>query len=188
VPDDEADDLVQSTRLALPLLTLEQLDRLGAGDGRSVAADLGADLSPTWLADVRWLAALRAGQIRNRPQDVPWLLRPIILRGAPDHPAIGYINFHGAPNDAGVAEIGYMLEPEWRGHGYAIEAVRAMFGWAHRQHGVQRFRASVSPGNEPSLRLIAKLGFQQVGEQWDDEDGLELVFEASADTILGMPA
>jgi ribosomal-protein-alanine N-acetyltransferase len=35
----------------------------------------------------------------------------------------------------------------------------------------------VAPDNERSLNLIGKLGFRQTGDQWDDEDGLELVFE-----------
>jgi RimJ/RimL family protein N-acetyltransferase len=41
--------------------------------------------------------------------------------------------------------------------------------------------ASVSPENAPSLAVIRKLGFEQTGEQWDEEDGLELVFERAAD-------
>ena len=76
-----------------------------------------------------------------------------------------------------MVEVGYTLLPEARGHGYAIEAVRAAFDWATQVHGVHRFRASVAPDNERSLNLIGKLGFQQTGEQWDEEDGLELVFE-----------
>ena len=43
-------------------------------------------------------------------------------------------------------------------------------------------RASVSPGNAASLSLIAGYGFTQVGEQWDEEDGLELVYERDAAT------
>jgi RimJ/RimL family protein N-acetyltransferase len=78
-----------------------------------------------------------------------------------------------------VAEIGYSLLPAFRGQGYAIEAVRAMFDWARRKHGVWRFRASVSPDNERSQRLIGKLGFVRIGEQWDEEDGLEWVFETA---------
>ncbi len=31
--------------------------------------------------------------------------------------------------------------------------------------------------NAPSLAMAAKLGFRQIGEQMDPEDGLELVFE-----------
>jgi hypothetical protein len=27
------------------------------------------------------------------------------------------------------------------------------------------------------LHIVRAAGFQQVGQQWDDEDGLELVFE-----------
>ena len=38
-------------------------------------------------------------------------------------------------------------------------------------------RASISPDNVASLRLVAQYGFVQVGEQWDEEDGRELVLE-----------
>ena len=38
-------------------------------------------------------------------------------------------------------------------------------------------RASVRPDNEVSRRLVSRHGFVPVGEQWDDEDGLELVYE-----------
>jgi RimJ/RimL family protein N-acetyltransferase len=37
-------------------------------------------------------------------------------------------------------------------------------------------RASISPDNAGSLATIAGLGFTKAGEQWDPEDGLELVF------------
>jgi ribosomal-protein-alanine N-acetyltransferase len=121
---------------------------------------------------------MRAQQLRLRPADAPWLLRAIILR-TPDGglQAIGYLNFHSGPDERGMVEIGYTLLPEARGHGYAIEAVRAAIDWATGSHGVHLFRASVAPDNQRSLNLIAKLGFQQVGQQLDEVDGLELVFE-----------
>jgi [ribosomal protein S5]-alanine N-acetyltransferase len=172
------DETITSARLQLPLLSLAQLDLVAAGDTAPVAEELGAALSPEWLNDVRWLAGLRANQLRERPQDRPWLLRPIVRRepGIPPE-AIGYLNFHAAPDQHGTAEVGYTLLPSARGRGYAIEAVRAAFEWATRVHGVRRFRASVAPDNERSLNLIGKLGFVQTGEQWDERDGLELVFE-----------
>ncbi len=54
--------------------------------------------------------------------------------------------------------------------------MRALFDWAHAQ-GVDRFRASVSPDNVPSLAIVQGLGFRQTGVQIDDIDGVELVFE-----------
>lgn len=42
---------------------------------------------------------------------------------------------------------------------------------------VTRFRASVAPDNARSQNLLHKLGFVKIGEQWDEEDGLEWVFE-----------
>jgi [ribosomal protein S5]-alanine N-acetyltransferase len=53
-----------------------------------------------------------------------------------------------------------------------------MFDWAMAQ-GVHRFVASISPDNKASLSLAAKLGFERVGEQIDDIDGLEYVFETT---------
>ena len=172
------DDLIRSERLELPLLSLSQLERLAAGESASVGTELGALLPRSWLGEVGWLAGLRAQQLRLHPADAPWLLRPILLIGSDGlRTAIGYLNFHGGPDEHGRVEVGYTLLPEARGHGYAIEAVRAAFEWATRKHGIHRFRASVAPDNERSLNLIRKLGFRQTGEQWDEVDGLELVYE-----------
>jgi L-amino acid N-acyltransferase YncA len=56
-------------------------------------------------------------------------------------------------------------------------------GWAEGQ-GIHDFVASVSPDNAPSLAIVHKLGFVQTGDQWDEEDGLELVFELSRRTTV----
>ncbi len=41
-------------------------------------------------------------------------------------------------------------------------------------------RAAISPGNVASPATIAGFGFVEVGERWDEEDGLGLVLEAPA--------
>jgi [ribosomal protein S5]-alanine N-acetyltransferase len=71
------------------------------------------------------------------------------------------------------------VHPSYRRQGFALECVRALFDWAHVTHRITRFVASVSPDNEASLNLIAQLGFRRVGEQMDDLDGLEYVFETT---------
>ncbi|HEX2141974.1 MAG TPA: GNAT family N-acetyltransferase [Candidatus Limnocylindria bacterium] len=174
---EEADRLIRSERLELVLLGRDQLERLAAGDRARLASELQAAVPDEWVADVRGLAALRARQLDERPADAPWLLRAIVRTDPAPRAVIGYLNFHSGPNEAGMVEIGYTLLPSARGRGYAIEAVRGAFDWASRAHDVHRFRASVSPDNERSLNLIGKLGFVQTGEQWDPEDGRELVFE-----------
>lgn len=52
--------------------------------------------------------------------------------------------------------------------------------WAQSHPAVRRFRASVSADNLPSRNLVTALGFIEVGSQWDEEDGEELVFEQAA--------
>jgi RimJ/RimL family protein N-acetyltransferase len=71
--------------------------------------------------------------------------------------------------------------PPFRGRGIATEAVAALVEWARADRGIRRFVASVAPGNDASLAIVRKLGFVQTGEQWDEEDGLELVFERLAE-------
>jgi [ribosomal protein S5]-alanine N-acetyltransferase len=92
---------------------------------------------------------------------------------------IGSIGFHGPPDDQGRLEVGYSVDPDHRRQGYTSEAVRALFDWAHAAQGITTFVASISPDNEPSLRLAQGFGFRQVGEQIDEIDGLELVFETT---------
>jgi RimJ/RimL family protein N-acetyltransferase len=122
----------------------------------------------------------RIEQLRRDPSIQKWLARAIVLRHV-GHAMVGNAGFHGqpgvnAPGHAHALEIGYGIVPEYRGQGYATEAVTALLQWA-RGEGIDHFVASVAPDNEPSLAIIRKLGFVRTGEHMDDEDGLEHVFE-----------
>jgi RimJ/RimL family protein N-acetyltransferase len=89
------------------------------------------------------------------------------------------VGMGGIVSAKGVGPVGEVLEhvePGYRRQGVATEVVHALFDWA-LANGVDRFRASVSPGNVASLAIIQGLGFTQVGVQIDDIDGEELVFE-----------
>jgi RimJ/RimL family protein N-acetyltransferase len=74
--------------------------------------------------------------------------------------------------------VGYEVLPEHRRRGHARGALQQLMDFA-RERGARTVRASISPDNAPSLALVASFGFRHVGEQWDDEDGRELVFERS---------
>jgi len=98
---------------------------------------------------------------------------------------VGHAGFHGPPGvnalgEAGAVELGYTVFPDFRRRGYASEAVAALMRWARRERHVHVFVASVAPDNEPSLAIVRKLGFEHIGEHWDDEDGRELEFRLEA--------
>jgi len=78
-----------------------------------------------------------------------------------------------------MVEIGYAIDPAYRRQGYARAAVAAMLDRARREPAVKIVRASVRPDNQPSWRVLEPYGFEAVGEQWDDEDGTELIVELS---------
>jgi ribosomal-protein-alanine N-acetyltransferase len=122
----------------------------------------------------------RLGQMRRDPDVQRWLARALVLRDGV-RVLVGNAGFHGEPgvNSAGeprALEIGYGIRPEYRRKGYATEAVAGLLDWARTQ-GIAHFVASVAPDNEPSLAIIHKLGFVRTGEHWDEEDGLEHVFQ-----------
>ena len=83
-----------------------------------------------------------------------------------------------APADSsGMVEIGYRTDPVHRRRGYARAALEALLARAAREPDVHRVRVSIRPDNIPSSRLALQYGFRRIGEQWDDDDGRELVYE-----------
>ena len=137
---------------------------------------IGACLPAAWPdGHARQVIHRRLAQLDEDPAAAPWLLRLMVRTR--DRVAVGYINFHGPPDDAGRVELGYTVFEEHRRRGYATEAVQAMIGWAGVEHGVRRFLLSISPSNQPSLAIAARLGFERVGSQIDEIDGVEDVFE-----------
>ncbi len=79
-----------------------------------------------------------------------------------------------------MVEVGYEIDPAFRRKGYARAALVALIKWAKEDAAIQMIRATISPDNLASRALVSQYGFVEVGEQWDDEDGLETIFEAPA--------
>lgn len=70
-------------------------------------------------------------------------------------------------------DIGYALLPEFCGAGYAFEATSAVLKHAVNHLGAKRVVAIVAGHNQPSIRLLEKLGFHSEGTvrvPGDDED------------------
>ncbi|MEU7642317.1 GNAT family N-acetyltransferase, partial [Streptomyces sp. NPDC039016] len=91
--------------------------------------------------------------------------------------------FHGPPDEVGMVGIGYSVAPGFRRQGYARSTLIELLRRTAAETAVTTVRATISPDNVASLATISGFGFVEVGEQWDEEDGLELVFEVPARRI-----
>ena len=76
-----------------------------------------------------------------------------------------------------TASIPY--DPALRRRGYARQALETLLDVARSHPDVRTVRATISPDNVASRALIDGYGFVERGEQWDDEDGLEIIYELS---------
>ncbi len=141
-------------------------------DLASASALAGVTLTP-YLLTQNWLWRIRHDQLLADPAAAEWVARVALVDGA----VVGLVGFHGPPDERGMVEVSYAVDPDLRRRGHARRLLSAALHWAASTHQVSVVRASISPDNTASLATIAPLGFDHVGEQWDDEDGLELLYE-----------
>ncbi|HEU4567022.1 MAG TPA: GNAT family protein [Marmoricola sp.] len=160
-------------------LTAPALRALAEGDLAAANA-----LSPVPLSDYlagpecRGVWRMRSEQVEREPASAAWVTG--VIWDEVQQVAVGRAGYHGPPDASGMVEIGYAVDLVFRRRGYARAALLALLQRAHDEPQVSTVRLSIRPDNDASLRLAAQHGFVQVGEQWDDEDGLELVYEVDA--------
>jgi RimJ/RimL family protein N-acetyltransferase len=166
-----------------PRVDIVQLDAAalrGLADGDQDAAERTSPvpLSP-YLAgpECRRVWALRAVQVLEDPPAAAWVTGVV---WDPDRQlAVGRAGYHGPPDADGMVEVGYSIDPQYRRQGYARAALRALLARAAADPVVRTFRATISPDNVASRDLVLAHGLVQVGEQEDDEDGLEIIYEVA---------
>lgn len=169
---------IRTERLELVSMTVPFMEALLAGDTAAAGSEMGADVPANLRDHIEDFLRYRLAQVRADPSLRRWLGRAMVITEADGtRRVIGTIGFHGPPDERDRLEIGYSVQERLRRQGYAREAVRAMLDWAAAEHGISRFVASISPENDASLALARGFGFVQTGEQMDEIDGLELVFE-----------
>ena len=84
-----------------------------------------------------------------------------------------------SPGQSGTVEIGYAVDPVYR-RGYARAALEALLRRAAHEPRVTAVRVTISPGNTASYALASQYGFAEAGGRWDEEDGLEIIYEVPA--------
>ena len=120
----------------------------------------------------------RLPRIRQNPEYAKYLLRVAVLK---DNPVIiASAGFHDAPDSDGMIEIGFGVDKKHQGMGFGQELLHGMWSWVVNDPLVKTLRYTVSPDNLISQHIIKKLGFKHNGQQIDEEDGPEDIYELSA--------
>ena len=171
-----ASPISAAMRLELLRVSTPVLSALGNDETDAASRSSNVELTPYLLGEnCRWLWRFRSEQTAQKPADAAWITR--IVLDVDTNVAVGLAGFHGAPDENGMVEIGYQIDPIYRRRGYARSALEILLRTANNDAQVHVVRATISPDNIPSLALIDQYGFREVGEQWDEEDGLEIIFE-----------
>jgi [ribosomal protein S5]-alanine N-acetyltransferase len=165
---------IGTERLELVALAPEAVRALIAGRRDEAERTLGLTLPAEFpnAGDLDGFLPIQLKRMEAEPGRREWMAR--LMVGKPEG-AVGHCGFHGPPDRIGRAEIGYTVFTQFRGRGYAKEAAQGLVEWAFEK-GEREVYATVSPNNAPSLAVVRRLGFIQVGTQEDEVDGLELVF------------
>ena len=124
----------------------------------------------------------RVPQVKVDPSVNKWFVRFIVLKESKE--VIGSTSFHGVPDAEGMMEIGLGIEEAFRNKGYAREALAGMWKWVSAFPEVKTLRYTVSPENLPSIAVINYFGFEYKGQQMDEIDGPENIYEMSTSDFL----
>lgn len=74
---------------------------------------------------------------------------------------VGDVSLHYRSAEHHQGEIGFVLHPAHRGHGYAGEAVAELIGLAFEGLGLHRIVGRCDPRNDASARLMERLGMRR---------------------------
>ena len=76
---------------------------------------------------------------------------------------IGTVSLYLDEDDQTVGELGWILAPEFHGHGYIPEAAERLIAFA-KELGLKRIIAHCDTRNNASRRVMEKLGMEQISE------------------------
>lgn len=96
-----------------------------------------------------------------------------------DDAVVGLVSLEpdGELTDAEAAELGYFVDVDCAGRGFATDAVRTVSAWTFESTSIRRLDAGISLRNPASIRVVEKAGFRHVrtlerdwewdGQLWD---------------------
>jgi RimJ/RimL family protein N-acetyltransferase len=170
------DNLIQTKDLSLYTVELAEYELLESDYAHpKLWLDRGFSDPYKYFLNNRNPIPYRINKVRKNPEVAKYLLRVAVLKQ--NMVVVGSAGFHNLPDENGMIEIGFGVDPAFQNKGYGKQILHGMWGWVVNEPRVKTLRYTVSPSNLISKQIIQKLEFNLVGEQLDDVDGVEEIYE-----------
>jgi RimJ/RimL family protein N-acetyltransferase len=105
-------------------------------------------------------------RLTTHPQEGEWWMHYFLVNGL----LVGSGGYVGRPR-GGIVEIGYEIAPGFRRRHYGTGAAAALVAKAFDNGDVKAVIAHTLPTDNPSTRVLERLGFANEGEVKDREQG-----------------
>jgi RimJ/RimL family protein N-acetyltransferase len=93
--------------------------------------------------------------------NVPDTWFQLVIISKENNKLIGDLGIHFLKSDPDQVELGYTLDKDFQGKGFASEAITQTINYLFEVLNKQRILACIDPRHEKSIRLIERLGFQK---------------------------
>lgn len=159
---------IETLRLTLISATPTLLKAALKGD-KVLAEALDLEVVKNWT--VFGVAALNYTliKINSDPKEMGWWMYFPILKA--ENKLIGSGGFKGPPEEAGIVEIGYEINKNYRHQGLATEFAKGLIEHAFSNDQVQEVIAHTLAHNNASTKVLRKVGMKKIAELFDGEDG-----------------
>ena len=159
----ESQRYLESRRLRLVAASASLVHEDLGGPGR-LATALGVRVPDNWPPDLYDYSAMQyAARLLVDPVEARWSFWYLVDRLGDEETLIGICGFKGRPDIKGSVEIGYSILSQYRGQGFASEAVGRLVDWAFTHGAVLEVCAETFPHLRQSIRVLQKNGFSPAG-------------------------
>jgi RimJ/RimL family protein N-acetyltransferase len=112
---------------------------------------------PEKLEDVHDFIKNKVCAIANRPET--WMQLVAVLKESGT--LIGDIGIHFIDDESKQVELGCTFDKKYHNLAYATEAISGVINYLFTELYKHRIIALIDPRNEPSIRLVRRIGFRQ---------------------------
>jgi RimJ/RimL family protein N-acetyltransferase len=167
------DLLIQSDRLILRPIKAEDAEAIFGYRSNAIINQFQGWI-PATIDDVHDFIRNKVSVVINQPDT--WFQLVIVKKDNGE--LIGDIGIHFPESESLQVEIGFTLNCEQHGKGFATEALTRILNFLFRKLNKHRVIASIDPRNEKSIKVVERLGMRKeahfrkslwINNEWVDD-------------------